>query len=103
MTGAPGRIVRLLFVLPIRLYRYTLSALLGRHCRHLPTCSEYTEDAVLRHGIWAGGWMGAARICRCGPFGTSGFDPVPETCPAHAHWTKPWRYGRWKSVEAPKT
>lgn len=82
----------------IRLYRYSLSALMGRQCRHWPTCSAYAEDAILRHGLWAGGWMGVARICRCGPWGTHGIDLVPDALPAHAAWFKPWAYGRWRGV-----
>jgi putative membrane protein insertion efficiency factor len=79
----------------IRTYQLTLSSLAGRKCRHLPTCSEFTDEAITRHGLWAGGWMGLARVCRCQPWGTSGFDPVPALPPAHADWMRPWRYGRW--------
>ena len=79
----------------IRSYQLTLSGLVGRQCRHLPTCSDYTDEAIARHGFWAGGWMGAARLCRCHPFGTSGFDPVPEV-PGTARWYAPWRYGLWR-------
>lgn len=82
----------------IRLYRYTLSAFMGRSCRYLPTCSEYTEEAIRRHGFWAGGWMGLARLQRCRPGGASGFDPVPETVPEGACWYRPWRYGRWSGA-----
>jgi putative membrane protein insertion efficiency factor len=51
----------------IQAYRYTLSSIMGRNCRHAPSCSEFTRDAILRHGFWPGGWMGAARIWRCRP------------------------------------
>ena len=61
----------------IRLYRYTLSPLIGYDCRHLPTCSQYSEEAIDRFGLWAGGWMTLARLCRCHPWGTSGLDFVP--------------------------
>ncbi len=81
----------------IRVYRYSLSALVGRTCRHLPTCSEFTDEAIARHGLWCGGWMGAARIWRCRPGGTHGFDPVPQNLPLRARWYRPWRYGRWSS------
>ena len=80
----------------IRFYQVTLSSLIGRQCRHLPTCSDYTDEAIVRHGLWAGGWMGAARICRCHPLGTAGLDPVPETLPSQARWYAPWRYGSWR-------
>jgi hypothetical protein len=79
----------------IRLYRVTLSPLLGRQCRYLPTCSHYTEDAMARFGLWAGFWMGLARFQRCGPLGASGFDPVPESLKPGARWYTPWTYGYW--------
>ena len=62
----------------IRVYQIALSPLIGRQCRYLPTCSSYTDEAIGRFGVWAGGWMGLARILRCQPFGSAGFDPVPE-------------------------
>ncbi len=80
----------------IRSYQLSLSALLGRWCRHLPTCSAYADEAIARHGLWAGGWMGMARLCRCNPWGTHGFDPVPRQLPEGADWSQPWRYGRWR-------
>jgi putative membrane protein insertion efficiency factor len=80
----------------IRLYQLTFSALIGRACRHLPTCSDYTSEAIGRHGLWAGGWIGVARICRCHPWGTHGYDPIPEPLPLNGHPLLPWRYGRWR-------
>ncbi len=79
-------------------YRYTLSPLIGFHCRHLPTCSAYADEALDRHGLWAGGWMTLSRLCRCHPYGTSGLDFVPHTRPVRARWYLPWRYGRWRGV-----
>jgi putative membrane protein insertion efficiency factor len=80
----------------IRAYQLTLSALVGRQCRHLPSCSTFTDEAIQRHGLWIGGWMGAARICRCHPWGTSGFDPVPDAPNVDTPWYTPWRYARWR-------
>lgn len=65
----------------IRAYQLTLSALIGRQCRHVPSCSAYMDEAIERHGLWAGGLLGLARVCRCHPWGTSGYDPVPEHLP----------------------
>jgi putative membrane protein insertion efficiency factor len=79
-------------------YRYTLSPLIGPRCRHLPSCSEYAEEAIERFGLWAGAWMALARFLRCHPWGTSGLDFVPERLPAGAHWWTPWRYGRWRGT-----
>jgi putative membrane protein insertion efficiency factor len=84
-------------------YRYTLSPLIGFHCRHLPTCSAYADEALERHGLWAGGWMTLARLLRCQPWGTSGIDHVPAERPARARWFLPWRYARWRGVNAPPT
>ena len=81
----------------IRTYQLTLSALMGRRCRYFPSCSEYTDDAVMLHGVWAGSWIGLARICRCHPWGGSGFDPCPQRLPLKSAWYRPWRYGRWRS------
>ena len=67
----------------IRLYQLTLSALLGRRCRYLPTCSEYASTAISRHGAWRGCLLAIARVSRCHPWGGSGYDPVPETLRAH--------------------
>lgn len=82
----------------VALYRYTLSPLIGFHCRHLPTCSEYADEALSRYGLWAGGWMTLARLCRCHPFGSSGLDFVPPSLSVRGRWYLPWRYGRWRGV-----
>ena len=79
----------------IRGYQLTLSSLAGRTCRHLPTCSQFADEAIGRHGLWAGLWMALARLARCHPLGSDGFDPVPRALPADARWYRPWRYGRW--------
>jgi uncharacterized protein len=85
-----------LAILLIEIYRHTLSAVLGRQCRYLPTCSEYAIDALRLHGLWAGTVMALARVSRCGPFGGHGYDPVPAKLDPKAHWWLPWRYGVWR-------
>ncbi len=80
----------------LRAYQLSLSGLLGRQCRYLPTCSHFMDEAIQSHGLWAGGWMGAARVCRCHPWGGSGYDPPPREAPREAHWATPWRYGQWR-------
>ena len=62
----------------IKLYKKTLSPLLGNHCRFLPTCSEYTYGAVEKYGAGLGIYLGAKRILKCHPFHDGGYDPVPE-------------------------
>ncbi|MEM6524311.1 MAG: membrane protein insertion efficiency factor YidD [Bacteroidota bacterium] len=66
-----------LLVFPIRVYQLTISPLLGSNCRHTPTCSAYTIEAINEWGI-KGLWMGIKRISRCHPWGTYGYDPVPK-------------------------
>jgi putative membrane protein insertion efficiency factor len=85
----------------IWIYRHTLSPLVGFNCRHLPTCSVYGDEALERFGLWGGGWMTLARLLRCQPWGTSGIDNVPPTRPPGARWYVPWRFGRWRGVNAP--
>lgn len=92
LRSLPARAARAL----IFVYRVTFSAFAGRFCRYAPTCSEYADEAIAKHGLWAGGWMGFARICRCRPGGGAGFDPAPETLRADASPLTPWRYGVWR-------
>jgi len=80
----------------VRGYQLTFSALMGRTCRYLPTCSEYTDQAIARHGVWPGLWMGLARIGRCRPGGGNGYDPAPDNLPVSVKWWMPWRYGDWR-------
>jgi len=61
----------------LRLYRYGISPLLGRNCRFHPSCSEYAQEAVERHGAVRGGWLALKRVGRCHPFHPGGYDPVP--------------------------
>jgi len=62
----------------VRLYQLTLSPLLGQNCRHFPTCSSYTIEAIEEWGPMKGVWLGIKRILKCHPWGTSGYDPVPK-------------------------
>ncbi|HUG79644.1 MAG TPA: membrane protein insertion efficiency factor YidD [Burkholderiales bacterium] len=63
--------------LAVRIYRYFVSPVLPPACRFHPSCSEYAEQALERHGAWQGGWLAARRLCRCGPWHPGGYDPVP--------------------------
>lgn len=62
----------------IKCYRWSISPVLGPRCRHLPTCSEFALEAFERHGLWRGAVLSIGRILRCHPWGTNGYDPVPE-------------------------
>jgi putative membrane protein insertion efficiency factor len=58
-------------------YRRLVSPALGRHCRYLPSCSEYAFEAVDTHGAFKGTWLAVRRVGRCHPFREGGYDPVP--------------------------
>lgn len=65
-----------LIIFFIKIYQNTLSPYLGKNCRFIPTCSEYTIEAVNKYGALKGSIMGVKRICRCNPFSKGGYDPV---------------------------
>jgi uncharacterized protein len=60
----------------LRVYKLCVSPLLPSACRFYPTCSEYMSEAVARHGVARGVWMGLRRLARCHPFHAGGFDPL---------------------------
>jgi hypothetical protein len=61
----------------IETYRVLISPFLPRSCRFVPTCSEYAQEALRKHGVLRGISLAVRRILRCHPFGSSGMDPVP--------------------------
>ncbi len=87
-------LARKLMRAPIHAYRWTLKPLIGLECRHLPTCSEYALEAIDRNGAWKGFWLMLSRLSRCHPWGSSGYDPVPDLSDVR-HPFAPWRYGCW--------
>jgi putative membrane protein insertion efficiency factor len=68
---------RKLAILVIRAWQSSLAPLLGPACRFEPSCSQYTAEAIERHGVVRGVGLGARRIGRCHPFHPGGYDPVP--------------------------
>lgn len=60
----------------VYLYRVTLGHVMGGHCRFSPTCSQYALDALNKYGAVVGTWRTVKRLCRCHPWGGSGYDPA---------------------------
>ena len=71
-------VLRLLAVLPIRVYQRLLSPLVGQRCKYYPSCSEYAAQAIQRYGILRGLVLAGWRLLRCNPWSRGGFDPVEE-------------------------
>ncbi|MFC1873282.1 membrane protein insertion efficiency factor YidD [Chloroflexota bacterium] len=63
----------------IRLYQLTVSQVMPKSCRFIPTCSQYTYEAVSRFGLFRGVWLGVKRLGHCHPLNPGGCDPVPNT------------------------
>ena len=66
-----------LLVIPIKVYQILISPILGPNCRYHPTCSQYSTEAINKHGPFKGTWLAIKRISSCHPWGGSGHDPVP--------------------------
>jgi putative membrane protein insertion efficiency factor len=73
----PGPAVRVALLL-LRTYKILVSPLFAGSCRFLPSCSDYTAEAIGRYGVVRGGWLGLKRLGRCHPLGSHGHDPVPD-------------------------
>jgi putative membrane protein insertion efficiency factor len=67
-----------LLIIFVRLYQLMLSPIFGPCCRFYPSCSEYFIEAVRKHGILQGAFLGIKRLGKCHPFHPGGPDPVPE-------------------------
>ena len=74
------KIITNVLIILIKGYRYFLSPLLGSTCRYLPTCSEYSIEALKTYGFFKGSWLSLKRIFSCHPIktlgGGEGLDPV---------------------------
>ena len=64
------------FILLVRLYQRLLSPLLPPICRYYPTCSNYSIEAIERHGVGIGVLMTMKRLMRCNPLSQGGYDPL---------------------------
>ncbi len=68
--------IKKLFIKLIEIYQY-FSKFKPKVCRFEPTCSQYTKEAIIKYGIFKGGFLGVKRILRCHPLNEGGYDPVP--------------------------
>ena len=73
-------IITKILIKSIKGNRFFISPLLGDSCRYLPTCSEYSIEALKKFGLFHGLYMSFKRLLSCHPIkflgGGEGFDPV---------------------------
>jgi len=79
LLDAVRRLPARVAALPILVYRYGISPLIGPRCRFYPSCSEYGLDALRRFGLFRGLWLTATRLVRCHPWHPGGVDPLPDS------------------------
>ncbi len=77
LFGALRKGLIFLLIIPVKIYQWVISPMIGPSCRYTPTCSVYTIQALKKHGPFKGLWLSVKRILSCNPWGGSGEDPVP--------------------------
>jgi len=78
----PGRMLSFAIRGAIRFYQLTLAYFFVGACRYEPSCSAYSAEAIARHGAIKGSVLAIHRLCRCAPWGSCGYDPVPPAASA---------------------
>ena len=70
--------MKFLSIISIKLIKFYQKYLSYGTCMYFPTCSQYTIEAILKHGFIVGWFFGVKRILRCTPWCKGGFDKVPD-------------------------
>ena len=92
MTRRAKRIVksvltfRWVFLGLVYFYKKCISPLTPDVCIYTPSCSTYMVEAIKKHGVFKGIFLGALRILRCVPWNAGGFDPVPDNPHGDMKW-----------------
>ena len=73
-----NKIIVFPFILFIRVYQLIISPMLGSNCRFIPTCSEYAMESLREYGLIKGIFLSIKRIGKCHPWGSHGYDPIPN-------------------------
>lgn len=72
------KLLKKIFILPIKLYKKFISPLIPPRCKYYPTCSSYAITSIERFGIFRGSILAFWRLLRCNPFSNGGVDYVPQ-------------------------
>ncbi len=78
--------IKSVFMILIKGYKKLISPMLGNNCRFYPTCSTYTYQAIEKHGVIKGSYLGTKRLLRCNPLFKGGIDPVPDKFEVKIKW-----------------
>ena len=73
-----NKIITFPLILIIRGYQLIISPILGSNCRFMPTCSEYAMESLKAYGLIKGVFLTIKRIGKCHPWGSNGYDPIPN-------------------------
>lgn len=68
-----------IFIIFIDIYQKYFSPIMGHfgiHCKYIPTCSEYSKQAISKYGAVKGSFLTFKRFLKCNPFSKGGYDPV---------------------------
>ena len=65
-----------IFLSLLKIYQKIISPFFPPSCRYYPTCSEYSVQAIKKHGVLKGLIKSIWRILRCNPFSKGGYDPI---------------------------
>ncbi len=68
--------MKIILIAIVKLYKYLFSPILPGSCRFVPSCSEYSIEALMKYGALKGSYLSLRRLARCNPFNPGGFDPV---------------------------
>ena len=75
-------ILKIILIKFIKGYKFVISPLFGQSCRYLPTCSEYSIEALKEFSLAKATFLRLKRILSCHPIkflgGGDGFDPVKK-------------------------
>lgn len=78
--------IKLLALLLILLYKKVISPLFPSSCIYTPSCSTYTMEAIKKHGLIRGFFIGFKRVLRCNSKHAGGLDPVPDNVEGDLRW-----------------
>ena len=74
------KIITIILIKLIKFYKFLISPIIGHSCRYLPTCSEYSIEALKTFGLFKGLYLSLKRIFSCYPIkflgGGEGCDPI---------------------------